>query len=52
MSAHVCRVARPCADIAPPHGAPVRPFFIDAATHTPFDVANKLWAAIGEAHGV
>ena len=41
----------PFTDIAPPGGAAVRPFFVDGATHTPFEVADKLWAAIGDAYG-
>jgi hypothetical protein len=38
------------ADIAPPGGAPVRPFFVDAKTHTQYEVAERLWGAIGDAY--
>jgi hypothetical protein len=41
----------PSADIAPPGGAPVRPFYIDPRTHSPAAVADRLWAAVAEATG-
>ena len=37
--------------IAPPGGAPVRPFRLDAAL-PPVKLADALWAAVGEAHGL
>ena len=38
------------ADIAPPGGAPVRPFRFDASM-PPFPLADALWGVVGEAHG-
>lgn len=35
--------------IAPPGGAPVRPFYIDSRTQSAAAVADRLWTAIGEA---
>lgn len=40
------------ADIAPPDGAPVRPFHVDPRFNTPKEVADKLWDAIGAATGL
>ena len=37
--------------IAPPGGAPVRPFRFDAGM-APARLADELWDAIGEAHGI
>ena len=39
------------ADIAPPDGAPVRPFHLDPRVTTPKGIADALWARIGEASG-
>lgn len=36
--------------VAPSDGAPVRPFYIDPRTHTPFEVADSLWRVVEEAH--
>lgn len=40
------------ADIAPPGGAPVRPFSVDPRIKSTYEIADELWAAIGDAHGV
>lgn len=40
------------ADIAPPDGAPVRPFHLDPRLSGPKDMADQLWARIGEASGL
>ena len=40
------------ADIAPPKGAPVRPFRVDPAALSPCAVADALWDAVGAAHGL
>jgi hypothetical protein len=41
----------PIAVIAPPKGAPVRPFNVDPAL-PPCAVADALWDAVGAAHGM
>ena len=45
-----CPVSACTADVAPPGGAPVRPFHIDAKTHTPYEIADRLWRTIGDAY--
>lgn len=42
----------PSADVAPPHGAPVKPFHIDPRALSEKAIADALWASIGEAYGL
>ena len=40
------------ADVAPPHGAPVKPFPLDPKALSEKAIADALWASIGEAYGL
>ncbi len=44
--------ALPPADVAPPHGAPVKPFHLDPRALSEKAIADALWASIGEAYGL